>query len=328
MSGIVQSILEQILNEQMNERKALLTELFVHGVKEDQSYIIAFHKHVFIFKDEDKNKTVPIILSTLSSIWKDNPAIINKYFIDETYKRQSTKIFLEHLQRIIPDIFVGKFLGFQQTLYIYNFGEFDSLHSPYIQQLLRQLDINDIIDNTIGMNGLRFISNEQIKSLPDIGYHGTTSKHLTSIIRHGIRIGHENNHGKIEHTSLIFFSTNTLNALKHAIRTSSLRNSLPVVIEFKINNKYRITQDFDMSRYTGVKDELYNHIDVDIPKRAISNKPFSLSKNKGIYALIGSVHRRDIVAVWIPKKDTKHYFPENFIRVLPKEALTELGLFY
>jgi hypothetical protein len=53
----------------------------------------------------------------------------------------------------------------------------------------------------------------------------------------------------------------------------------------------------------------------------------SLSKNKGIYAYIGSILPQNIRAIWVPSKEAETYFEDDFIRLTPKEAIKHLGLF-
>jgi len=323
---ISQQFLNRILEE---KRKSLLSELFVYGDKQDNSYIVAFRQHVFLFKDtyEEKNTTIGKILSTLASIWKTNPTVTDDYFVQQHYKFDNSKIVLEKLQSLVKDIFVGKILENEQTLYIYNFGDYDGVHSPYVQQILRQLNIDNVIDETIGIDNVNFISKEDMKNFPDIGFHGTSSNHLTSILRHGILKNMTSNYEKVIHTDYIFFSTRTITAFKHAIRTAKLKNSTPIVIEFRITDKSKVLQDYDVERYTGIKDK-FDYIKKDDTKEAISDKPFSLSKNKGIYSLVGSVKPQHIEAVWIPEKQSKYYFSDDFIRVEPKQALLKLNLFH
>jgi hypothetical protein len=264
----------------------------------------------------------------LDEVWHYNTASQHNYFKSERYKFDNARTVIEKLQSLVKDIFIGKILENGQSLYIYNFGDFDGEHSPYFQQILRQLDIDNVIEGGhIGDEGVKFITNSEIKSMPDIGFHGTSSKYLTSILRHGIQKDRPSNWKDVQHTKYIFFSTKTIKPLFHAMNIAKSQNSKPIIIEFKIPNKNYITHDFDIEKYTGTSD-IYADIESDIKKKAISNKPMSLSKNKGIYAYIGSIEPQYIKAVWCPKKDSKYFFEEDFIRLTPKEAIEHLGLFY
>lgn len=324
------TLFQSLINEILNEKRMMLSELFVYGDKSDQSYIVAFHKHIFLFKDtyDEKNKAISDVLKKLDEVWQSNIASQHNYFKSEQYKFDDARTVIEKLQSLVKDIFIGKILENEQTLYVYNFGDFDGQHSPYFRQILRQLKIDDVIEGGyIGDEGVKFITNSEIKSLPDIGYHGTSSKYLTSILKTGIQKDKPSNWKDVQHTKYIFFSTKTIKPLFHAQTISKFQNSIPIIIEFKIPNKNLITHDFDIEKYTGT-DDIYTDIKSSIKKKAISNKPMSLTKNKGIYAYIGNIEPQYIKAVWCPKKDSKYFFEEDFIRILPKEAIEHLGLFY
>lgn len=319
-------LLKIFLNAQIKEQR-LLNELLVYGEKENESYVVAFERHVFIIKDENKKESIDDIISKLYPTWPDNPIKKDVFFLAHEYMKVSLDITLKKMQSLIKDIFIGKLLENSNTMYVLNFGDFDGEHSPYIQQILQTLKIKHVITGGyIGSEGVKFITNDEIKKLPDTGFHGTSSKYLTSILKFGIETDKPSNWKNIQHVKYIFFSTKSIRSLFHAQRISKFQNSTPIIIEFRIPNKDHITQDFDIEKYTGVN-QIYTKVKSDIPKKAISNKPMSLSKNLGIYAYIGDILPQYIKAVWIPKHKADHYFEDDFIRLQPKEAIKQLGLF-
>lgn len=320
------NLLKIFLDAEIKSQR-MLNELLVVGEVENESYVVAFHKHVFIFKSENSDEYIENIIDKLNLVWKNNAIRNNSFFIKRKYVSVPLDETLKRMQSLVVDIFIGKIIANENVLYVYNFGEFDGEHSPYFQQIQRQLNIWDVVTSGyIGDEGVKFITNNEIKSLPDIGFHGTSSKYLTSILRLGIRIDQPSNWKEVQHVKYIFFATRSIKSLLHAQRISTFQNSTPIVVEFRIPNKNRITQDFDIEKYTGTK-SVFGNVKSDIPKQAISNKPMSLSKNKGIYAYIGDIPPQHIKAIWVPLKEAETYFEDDFVRMAPKEALKHLQLF-
>lgn len=314
-------------------QQKILNEMFIYGTKASNKYVIAFRSDIFLFDETDKDKIVPEMMSKLFTSFRavkssfDN----NINFFDDM---EIIPIF-DEIQEFVVDVLCGYISD--ETLILYGDGlrGFSPPSSILVSKVVSHLELKKVdVSEYYYDNGYNHIYKDtDLKmKIPDIGFHGTSSKYLVSILRLGIRYDQsEKNWHNIEynkkHLDTIFLSTSTIAPLFHGTRLSNRTDSHPVIIEFEIPDKKLLVQDYDSEHHTGILDNT-RYIHRNPTKKAISNKPLGLSKELGMYGYLGNIPPKFIKYVWVPINIHKQNFNENdFKRLNPSEAIEALHIF-
>jgi hypothetical protein len=238
------------------------------------------------------------------------------------------------------DIFCGM-LDDSNNIIVYGHAKrLNTISSTLMSQIERQLKTNQwITDESFNNDGFDYIDTTEKAKLPDIAYHGTCSKYLTNILRMGLihdksRDNWERVKRNEAHERTIFLTTHNTTVLFHANNCVAKNGTQPIILEFEIPDKDLVVQDFDMERATGTTDDsVIRYVKSKTPvtdKKSFSYKPFTLSRELGVYGYAGRIPASFIKAVWVPKIKKAHnekYIQSDFIKLNPKEALKHLGLF-
>ena len=311
--------------KQFIESQDFLTEMIVDGKIEDQVYMVAFERYIFLFTPEEAISSFIKIIKALRKIFPRN-SFIDEISInyDSQYYSQNIEELLRELYREVRDCLAGKIEN--NILYVYGYVTLDFDHSLLFKKVLKQLDLTyyDITN----FHKDKMLSHSDIQDFPDIGFHGTSSKNLTGILKTGLdNDTSTSNWGNIKDITkgTVFFTTKSITSLFHATNTSKLNDGIPIIIEFQIPFKDKVIADYDVEMFTGVV-KFYKRKDSYF-KKAISNKPLSLSKHFGIYGYRGKILPNKFTAIWIPKEQKENYVPEDFERFSVKEAIQRLNIF-
>lgn len=306
--------------------REFITEMIVHGTISNNKFVIAFQKDIFIFNDDDLYDELPTILQQLKEY-------LPEYRIDISLTNDTLDIYevFEILVDRVNDIVCAKLTN--DTLIVYK-GKIDNRNSLLIYKIVHQFKITYVYDEDVFYDET-LIEPTILDRFPNVGFHGTSSTYLTSILRSVLNQSGTNKNWNFvlvkEIEGRIYFTTKSITALFHANRTTDkiVKSGVPIIIEFVIPDKNRIVPDRDVIKYTGITKGTES-----AKRTSISQKPLSLSKELGIYAYDERVPASFIQAIWIPavKKHTQGFFPDkytqtDFIRVQPKEAIRQLGVF-
>jgi hypothetical protein len=311
----------------------LLKEMIVYGDQLPYRYVIAFKKWIFIFDMDDLFPTLKLIIEKLNEVFPtNNIKSLNFFAFDiELYSKDIKAVFYD-LKQNVCDIFCGMLDDTAKHIIVYDQHPFDVYHSYLTEQIMRQLKLDGYEVKMFLDNDYKMVKGDDLKKFPDIGFHGTSSLYLSKILREGIIEGKATKNwplsDKIDSSGIIFFTTHSIKALFHANRTSSKdgTSGIPIIIEFKIPDKSKVIQDYDIEVFSG-QVEQYERVKTSY-KRAISSKPLSLSKEMGIYGYRGRIPIGMIKAIWIPKESNPdNYVANDFIRLLPKDAAKHLKVF-
>lgn len=315
---------EQLAVKQQNQ---LLNEMIVYGDKVDDNYVVAFNKWIFLFNKKDAIDSFKVIIQKLQQVFPHNSFINELGLIyDKQYYEKNIEELLKELHDEVKDTLVG-FLH-DDKLYVYGFVSLDIIHSVICKKVLKQLNMSQYAIDITNFEHVKTISDDELKTFPNIGFHGTSSSRLSSIIRKGIQPGNLMNWSNIKNidtSGLIFFSTNSIAPLFHSTHVSAIDVNSPIIIEFEIPDKNRVVPDYDVEMYTGIVQQ-YKRRHTYF-KKAISNKPLSLSKELGIYAYKGTILPQKFKAIWITKEKKEYYTIDDFVRLKPKDAIKQLGVF-
>lgn len=311
----------------MKEKQEILKEMIVYGNKEDDKYVVAFNKWIFLFDMTESINYFKLIIQKLKEVFPRNSFINDIGLIhDVKYYSENIEELLKELHREVKDSLVG--ILNNDKLYVYGFVSLDFQHSILCKKVLHQLGMSEFSFDIEDFDNTKYLNTKDFESFPDIGYHGTSSSKLSNVLKNGIRPGNLENWEELKHidgSGLVFFSSKLKDPLYHSKKVSKKNGSTPIIIEFEIPDKSRIIQDYDVEMYTG-EIKHYKRNDMYF-KKAISNKPLSLSKELGIYAYRGHILPQKIKAIWCPDETKDEYVMSDFIRLSVKDAVKKLGVF-
>lgn len=302
-----------------------LNEMIKVGTECDGNIVIGFDKWIYIFNPDDDDKVLyETILNNILSYFSPVDVIhkVSKKYIDNMTLISLLKIIKEHAF----DVFIG-FIN-DNSLVVDTKFHHDPQSSVLLHKIMKQLDVKKL--NTVEdlESYGTFDRTEFFKETPNVGFHGTTSDKLVSILKYGLVPSTNLNWITTLKKPILFFSTRKLQPLYHAIRGYNRdKSNLPIIIEFNIPAKQYIVQDYDMEEFAGIAD-IY---DLVSRKTAISNKPLVLSKEFGLYGYTKTIKPNFITGIYVPDKNVvafskEHYNGEfkrldSFIKLNKEDAL-------
>ena len=277
----------------------MLCEMFIVGKEEPNSLVIAFHDKIFIFKEQDLEEYKVKIINEIKLLFP-------KFKEEHILNRNTFAGLIKELSNSLEDIFIA-FISNNGELEIINKRKHDLKTHSLLSKVLNSLETKKITQHFDDINKTDFYSPFPFRKDKDelIGYHGTDSSKILNIINVGIRPNKESN-WEIYGDDLkdkIFFSTQLEEPLGHSnnlssyIRSENKYDNIPVIIKFKVPDKAKLIQDFDMENMTG-KTEIYKS---GIKKReVIKDNPMKLSSELGIYGYSGSIYPNHIISLFVP----------------------------
>jgi len=287
----------------------LMNEMLLKGKRKsgESQEIMAFNKWIYFLDDEapDWEKTKQEIVANLNL--EDKMDEDDLEGIDVTDLKQQVSEY-------VPDVLIGTVDDYN-NLYVDSYVGFklDPKSSILIKKVVKQLGIEDV-EYARDDYGSETTSKYEIKGkIPDVAYHGTTSEYLDEISRIGLRPGAKESNWlagaiKIEHPDKIFFSTRFDEAQGHAQMTAGKRGGYPMVVEFKIPDKDKMVADYDVEVQTGQHMDgdsdvtlYYTHMNKPThgSEKTHKEKPFSVSKEFGIYGYKGAIPPKFIQSYWV-----------------------------
>jgi hypothetical protein len=265
---------DKVYNQLKETWKNIIQEMFIHGDPNNKN-VIAFRDSIWLLAND-------IPASLANEIYK-KVGIDIKYNEDADFLDLANEIMNEK-----PDVLTGSIND--KTLLVYSSGSFtlDPKSSILIKKVVQHLKLKKV--DYQEMEDQFTVPKKKITGqVPDIAYHGTSLNYLDSILRHGLEPrGSQSNYEQqgIYHDDKIFFSTRFGEASHHADHTAALKQSKPVVIEFRIPDKNLITPDYDIDIQSG--ETLWS--DTRDSKSKLTNpKSQSASQEFGIYGYQGKI---------------------------------------
>lgn len=277
----------------------MLYEMFVVGEENPNSLVIAFHDKIFIFKENQLEEYKIKIVNEIKLLF---PKFKEEHILNKT----TFAGLIKELSNSLEDVFIA-FISKQGELDIINKRKHDLKTHSLVSKVLNTLKTKKITQHFDNIDKTDFYSPFPYRKNKDelIGYHGTDSDKILNILRIGIRPNQESN-WKIYNYDLkdkIFFSTQIEEPLGHAnnlssyIRSENKFDNVPIIVKFKVPDKSKLIQDFDLENMTG-KTEIYKS---GIKKReVIKDDPIKLSTELGIFGYIGSIYPNHIISLFVP----------------------------
>jgi hypothetical protein len=219
--------------------KKFYAELFVHGRKREEYYVIAFRQDVWVFNEKRFEKIKHDIGAKLKI---DNIEDMGIYDL------------MSHVREESPDIIIGQIRD--NKLYIS--GQENWRHSTAsvtMKKLLTQLKLKGVdvsyylphangeIEGDVHEPTGAFSTDLKHKDF----YHGTSYGALNGILRFGLTVGNNTNYKDIQHTDKVFITLNKDRALEHARHGAQKNNDVPVIIKLRVPDPDRLVVDYDLA---------------------------------------------------------------------------------
>lgn len=179
-----------------------------------------------------------------------------------------------------PDILMASI--YRHTLHVGGHMQMNPLTSLLIKKVCRQLNMefsHTAIDNNGDEDEVTLGHEEMLGRLPNMAFHGTTSKHLHSLLRFDLKPDQpHHNWRKVGHfADRVFLTASRNNAMFHAANASSQQGGFGIVLAMNIPDPAKIDMDYDTAvTYYGDHHELH------------SRPEYHNSASKEVYALPNS----------------------------------------
>lgn len=162
-----------------------ITEMIVHGNKKELGYIVSFRKDIYLFDDSNLDKVSQDILSNLFTVM---PSLKDKFTNTKYFHGYEATDMFDELKSNIKDILCG--IIENDIVYLFGSGvKHNPDSSELVMKITKQLKLKGWqYPDDINDDGYLFIKDKDILAkLPNIGYHATSSKYLSSILSIGLR---------------------------------------------------------------------------------------------------------------------------------------------
>lgn len=313
----------------MNFLEFYLNEMLIVGTPGDEKYVIAFDKWIYVLENEPNEEVFLDILKKLGLDERDEfDNLVKNFDFEDTYQ------FITDVEENLGDVLIGQING--KNLYLYDYGSFkaDPKSSILIKKVVQQLKLNSAsYIEDIDATETKITKKKMKAEIPDIAYHGTSSKYLSAILSKGLMAGEAgSNYAKqgIYHPDLVFFATRIGESMGHATTTSSQKGGVAIIIEFQIPDKDQIIADYDVEKMTK-KDTYYTNTGErgKYQAQAYKQDPDKLSKHFGVYGYKKRIPASFIKAVWVATKPSDElYNIKDFKKMKPKTALKQIEMSY
>jgi hypothetical protein len=287
-----------------------INEMLVVGDK-NNDMIIAFDKWIYLVNDDDTDIEMQNI--------KDE--IATNLNFEQYDEAASMYDFMIRISETYPDVLVGNIRD--KNLYIQNYSSFklDPKSSILVKKVVDTLKLKSVNVSQRDYD-VKVPKKKIVGEIPDIAYHGTTSKYLDGILRIGLRPNERGSNWAdqgIEHRDKIFFTTLIDEAMGHARMTAHKKGGIPIILELQIPDKDLMIADYDVEGETGAH-EFYDY-HVQSNKSTYKSKPMSLSKEFGIYGYKGNIKPVFIKNIYVAIKPADEvYSMDDFKKMKPKTA--------
>jgi len=295
----------------------LMRELLVSGDVKTAQYLVAYKEKVWLLPSEDVPPRTAVEISKALNILP-------------TFDVHGIR---DHAEENL-DVVIGSLNN--RILYIYGAGSLtlDPKTSLILKKIVHQLKLKGV--ERAADDSTELTKKSKIKgALPDVVYHGTSSKYLRKILSTGLRPGEsESNYPKvISHQDLVFFTSRPEEAKYHAVHTADKRQNnvkehmdIPVILEMSIPDPAKLVADYDVAALSAEEKPLSK-----VGYWALQNKkiPRQQSQETGIWGYRGRVSANFIKYVYIPKDwpnlagtDKIHYLEmKDYKKMRPQAAL-------
>jgi hypothetical protein len=305
-----------------------------------------------IVRYDDPNDANPHIIAHRDSVWVTSYDNTNRKLLADIRARTGVagKTFgemLDHIGNYRPDVIRGTVNRNDGTLYLSGaVADVNSRTNPLVRKVMQALGLTTLEIERVGYNGDEYTDQFDVSAvpgnIPDIVFHGTNSKYISSILRVGIRPTKNANWANIgKFADKVFLTASFDNAMFHAMRQAEKLKAHPIIIATKIPDRARITRDFDVAAQYYGKDALsgregysnsmkatapYHKKTVSAVKKHSAGTDFT--RATGIMGYRGSIPPTNFTTMYVPgtSADDVPIAHDQFVEVEPKDFWKALDM--
>lgn len=346
--------MQQIIRFSSFVNEVLMHPEFNKFKNDEDYYIIAFQKYIYLIEDEDVEQLKKVFYSIIDKSGMDNDInmSVNLKHLDEEDFSEIKTFIKENL----PNAIILGYRGGSDSIMldITNPFQQDYQSSKYFIDTLKtvkkelkvewlevyemefdfeghEIELEDrfFIDNLIDT----FDKELKYKKMPKMVYHGTALEHLQRINKVGLRPSKDNtNFGKmdISHDDRIFLTSTKNDAFFYAFNAANNTNTPPIILEIDSSgiDTHKVDFDFDFYKmFVGYDDDhKYSKIGKQ-PSYESNPKVFSHLKNKYVgatfrkFAYKGAIMPKYLEALYY---NTNNHIENEFRNRLPKEEFDDM----
>lgn len=300
-----------------------------------------------IVQYRDANKP-EMIIAFKESIWILGASEPEQYVLDDIAEKTGLMLpetfdtyDIIELAEERPDVLIAM-IG-DDYIYLDSMTKLNPITSKLLRKVSQHTGLeylkNEYIDN--GDNGdnseIDVIYNkyQMLGEIPDTAFHGTSTRYIQEIMTKGLRSGLDNGNWKkqnLQFNDRVFLSSDINYSYFHANRTAVNTDSVPIIIEFKIPDKSKIGQDYDVATdmyglendkvdivYTNTGNNSKHHTGKTVQQH--SNKT-NFTRETGIFSYKGRIPASHIISIIVPLEDG-NMSSENNIKVTDAEEFKE-----
>ncbi len=274
----------------------LLNEMLVHQLAQKPDRVVAFRGHIWLTNDFIPTTEIE---RTIRAEHPQGVKLMGGPVRD-------WNDLIDWLDSYVPDVFTGYWNPEKKILSASSDFATNPVSSPLVKKVAETLKARHVsvgvIQNVDTKEYERaYTRKEMLGKLPDIMYHGTTTKYLAAIMRVGLRPGiSQSNWDKqgIYHDDRTFLAARPESAEFHASNASHLRGGFPCIIQVAIPDRALIEPDYDADAVaTGTK--AYGHKPKEAENVYGSVNSMKMSRNTGLIAYTGRIPAAFIKGVFL-----------------------------
>jgi len=247
----------------------------------------------------------------------------------EDYDSMGIEIFTDENVAIDYRILTGRIL--KDVLFVNIPTEYNSRPKNMLslKKICRTLGLEKV--SFSNQDGVFRIEKSPSKDLPDVFYHGTSSKFIPEIFKSGIApIPKSNFH--VKHSDKIFLSSSMEYVRFYAANASEKQGGFPVVLEISGIDPDLVVPDFDVYLKGGrkdweIEDEYEKQIDWKYKQKNFQSSATRRSKDWGIFAYRGKILPQKIKRIFYlvgwEREDLETFYlePGDYEERISKEDL-------
>jgi hypothetical protein len=215
------------------------------------------------------------------------------------------------------DFILGKI--YDDTLYVFDFHSISPNPSTsiLIKKIMKQFKLKFVErSNFEGDSIVEYIEDNKIHNLPEYLYHGTSIKYADKIMRFGLKPGESKSnfpHVIEKYDNLIFLGP-LQKAVFHAVTTSAITDTDPIIFRVKIPDQNKLYPDYDIDRFFEQKYYSFKLKEMETKSEGDS---FSKSREAGFFAYIGRIPANNIVEILLAPnpEDIESITSNDFISI-------------
>jgi hypothetical protein len=244
--------------------------------------------------------------------------IVNHYFENDDEIKDFSDFydFFSEKEHTL-DFILGKI--YDDTLYVFDFHSISPNPSTsiLIKKIMKQFKLKFVErSNFEGDSIVEYIEDNKIHNLPEYLYHGTSIKYADKIMRFGLKPGESKSnfpHVIEKYDNLIFLGP-LQKAVFHAVTTSAITDTDPIIFRVKIPDQNKLYPDYDIDRFFEQKYYSFKLKEMETKSEGDS---FSKSREAGFFAYIGRIPANNIVEILLAPnpEDIESITSNDFISI-------------